>query len=130
MARLKSCTIFEIDRDQFQCKMWIRKFLVIHTHDMGALHHFHKLPSCCKYPQRGMTSYWNDFRATGAINIPNCKYCNVNFSLCIYLVTNLLKTDIWRFQNIQSHPILLHFAFNKKLMKTETFFPTKSMVLP
>ena len=36
---------------------------------------------------------------------------------------------IWRFQNIESHAILLHFALNKKLMDIETNLPTKSMVL-
>ena len=36
---------------------------------------------------------------------------------------------IWRFQKIESHAILLHFAFNKKLMQIETYLPTKLMVL-
>ena len=36
---------------------------------------------------------------------------------------------IWRFQKIESHAILLHFAFNKKLMQIETYLLTKLMVL-
>ena len=36
---------------------------------------------------------------------------------------------IWRFQKIESHAVLLHFAFNKTLMQTEIYLPTKLMVL-
>ena len=65
------------ERDQFGCTIWIQRFLFIRAHDLGALNHF-------PYPQGGMTSYWNDLRATAVMAIPNCKYRNVNFSLCFH----------------------------------------------
>ena len=118
------------ERDQFGCKIWTPRFLVIHALIWGPL----AISLNCPNAVNTLKEVWLLTEMTsGPLRPWLFQIINIGILTFLFAFTRwqicwtLMK--IWRFQKIESHAILLHFAFNKKLMQIETYLLTRLMVL-
>ena len=115
------------ERDQFGCKIWMQRFLFIHAHDLGALNH-------CPNAVNTIKEVWLlTEMVSGPLRPWLFQIINIGMLTFLFDFTKWqicwTPMQMWRFQKIESHAILLHIAFNKKLMQIETYLLTKLMVL-
>ena len=118
------------ERDQFGCKIWIQRFLVIHALIWGPLAISLNCPNAVNTLKevRLLTEMTSGPLRPWLFYIINIGMLTFLFAFTRWQIC-WTPMKIWRFQKIESHAILLHFAFNKKLMQIETYLLTKLMVL-
>ena len=133
LARLKPHMIFELERDQFGCKIGIWRFwstfclfmpmiLGLVTISLNCPNALNTIKEVQLLPE--MTS--------GTLGPWLFQIVKIGMSTFLFAFTRSqicwAPMKIWRFQNIESHAILLHFVLNKKLMQIETNLFTKSIM--
>ena len=123
--------IFELQRDQFWCEILKWRFWSTFCLFMPIIWGLLPISLNCPNALNTLKEVWLLPRMTsGTLGLQLFQIVKTGMLTFLLAFTMWQITwtpmKIWRFQNVQSHVILLHFASNKKLMQTETYVPLNS----